>query len=170
MWVAIAAMAAATTMKASGQYNDMKQQKALAEHNQETANRNAAQAEAVAEYNATVAERQGQRDKLISQKEFRQEQGRRRLAAGSGGAVASLELLNDAVVENEVNLATSDYNTRVRAAQARYSGQVQAKQFRDKASAFGWKANEIQKNIPLTVGSTLLAGGAKAYTAYSGGS
>lgn len=167
MEAAVAAMALGTGLEAVGQYKSMKQQKAYAEYSQDTALRGAAQAEAVGEYNAGIIEKQAKRDKLNAQKEFSREQGRRRLAAGSSGATPNLDLLNDYVAENEVNQSTIDYNARVLAAQARYAGQVQAGQLRDQAAVYGWQARSLQSSIPLAVGTTLLAGGAKAWMAGS---
>lgn len=167
MEVAVGAMVLGTGLEALGQYKSMKQEKASAEYSQNVANQNAAQALAVGEYNARVIEKQAQRDKLNARKDFRQEQARRRLAAGSGGATPNLELLNDFVTENEVNIATIDYNARTQAAQARYSGKVQANQQRNQAALYGWQAQATQDAIPLAVGSTLLSGGAKAWATYN---
>lgn len=163
------AMAGSTVMSGAQLVSGAIQGEAGASASADSAEQNAMQARAEAQRNARVMEIKAERDKRLLNQRFEREQASRNAFFGKFGSGESpLEVLAGAAQAHEQDLLSLDYTTDLDVQSVLYGGEASARSQTQQAGQYRARAQNAMSNMPMGLGETLLAGGAKTYRYYKG--
>lgn len=164
-----AAMIGSTGLQVVNMGVQAMQQNELADASASAAEANAARAKAEAERNAQVLEQKRQHDTRLLNEKFEREQASRRVFFGKYGAGDSpLEVLAGAAQDHEMDLLSLDYSTDLEKQNVLYGGETSSAAQTQQAQFYRVRAQNALTGAPMSMGESLLSGGAKAYQFYKG--